>query len=35
MEESVNIINSLNEILDLLKNGDITEEMAKQLLNLF
>jgi hypothetical protein len=35
MEESLNAIEMLNELLDLLENGEVTEEMARELLNLF
>ncbi len=35
MEDSMNTIESLNEILELLESGEITEEMAKKLLSLF
>jgi len=35
MEEIQNTIESLQEILDWLNEGKITEEMAKQLVTLF
>ena len=35
MEESKNAIKALNEILALLEKGEITEEMAEKLLDLF
>ncbi len=35
MEEIQSTIESLQEILDLLKEGEITEEMASQLVTLF
>ena len=35
MEDIKNTIKSLQEILDLLKNGDISEEIAQELIELF